>query len=85
MTTEKRSFANTRAALIEYDAMAAHRDHLFNTVESNADVAAWEQVCLDDLNDVREAFWHDTKDINSRDNCMRVELEFMRKCAKDSA
>lgn len=76
-----RTFDNTRKALIEFDAGAAERQRLWDSIESNQDVEA--AVAADNAakNKVREAFYEDTKDINSKENCMCVEVDFMRRLA----
>lgn len=75
----KRTFENTRKALVEFDEMAAQRAHAWTTIETNDEVEACAAADTAALNKVREAYYLDTKDINSRENCMRVDLEFMRK------
>lgn len=79
-----RVFENTRKALQEFDETAAQRAQAWSVVETNDEVGACEVADNAALNKVREAYYLDTKDINSKDNCMRVDLEFMRRMAEGS-
>ncbi|MFK3740909.1 hypothetical protein [Massilia sp. TN1-12] len=78
---KRRTFNNTAAALIEYDAGAAAREGAWNRVEQNVDADAAQQADLLALRKVQEAFHKDTSDINSLDNCYRVDIDFMRRVA----
>lgn len=79
----KRQFANTKAALTEYDAGAAARSKAWNDVDSNEAADAAEAADKAALAKVQDAFHLDTQDINSRIQCALVDLDFMRKMAKD--
>ena len=73
----------TKAALEEYDASLPSRDKLLDNVRSDADVVKWnreEQIALDK---VREAFYEDSKDRNSRSNCMLVDLPTLREWVEE--
>jgi len=76
---KRRSFNNTAAALIEYDAGKAARDSAWNKVEKNQDVEACEAAEKEALRKVQEAFHKDTHDINSLDHCYLADLAFMRR------
>lgn len=81
---KKRSFANTAAALVEFDATQPARDKLWDAAESNVDVHAAQIAAKVALTKVREAYHADTLDINSYANCMTIDIQFMRKMAKGS-
>lgn len=84
-TPAPRKFTNTATALAVYDGSAAAR------------CAAWDKVvCNDDVNTcvaadaaalalVQDAFYTDTADINGRDNCALVDIEFMRRMVAGGA
>jgi hypothetical protein len=74
-----RDFTNTRAALKVFDAGKSARDRAWEDAESNADVLAAEKADADALTLLREAYWQDTNDINSRDH--RADERFMRMMA----
>lgn len=78
----KRQFPNTKAALVEYDAGVLARDKAWKDVDSNEAADAAEAADNAALAKVQDAFHLDTQDINSRDNCALVDLDFMRKMAK---
>jgi hypothetical protein len=75
-------FDNTRAALQVYDADKPRLLQLFESIDSNEDVYAWEAAEKEALDKVRVAFHLDTKDVNSLSNCMLADVDFMRKGAK---
>ena len=68
-------------ALSEYDRTTPDRQRLWDTAESNADVAAAEATDLAALNKVQAAFYEVTQDRNSRRSCQRVGVDFMRRIA----
>lgn len=74
---------HSRAALIAFDANAGAREAALDRCQTDADVEAFirEEKAAEDR--VREAFWHDTADRNSRDNCMLVSLAFVRKLCRE--
>lgn len=78
------TFHNTRAALVEFDAGAPARAAAWDRIgqaSSDADVWAADGADKAALCKVQEAFYEDTNHINSRDNCMRCDLQFMRRMA----
>lgn len=81
MNTEikKRTFANTAAALAVFDAGAEERLAAWGNVQVDADVRACEAEDSAALAKVQEVFHQDTADINSRDSCRHVDLQFMRR------
>lgn len=83
MNITKRKFTNTQAALIEYDASALPRNEAWNDASCNESVDAAEKADKDALVAVQAAFHLDTQDINSREHCALVDLDFMRRMAKD--
>lgn len=68
-------------ALAEYDRTAAERQRLWDSIACNADVTAAEAADRDALAKVQDAFYEVTRDRNSRDNCRRVDIDFMRRIA----
>lgn len=81
MGANMRTFENTRKALEFYDSRKAARDALWNSIESEADVRDCEALEKEHLRQVQEAFHKDTSDINSLENCYRVDVGFMRRMA----
>lgn len=81
------TFDNTIKALAVYDSNKEHRDRLFNSItegnylECEQKYEEWQKVELEDLLKVQTAFWEDTKEYNSLDNCKRVDIFFMRRVA----
>ena len=55
---------------------------MYKTIETNEDVFAWEAAEKEALDKVRLAFHLDTQEVNSLNNCMLVDEDFMRRCAK---
>lgn len=76
------AFKNTAAALEIYDRSAAARAQAWQDVETEADVTKAHTADTVALIEVQEAFWQDTKHINSRQNCALADLDFMRRMAK---
>lgn len=74
-------FTNTQAALATYDADTPRREALWQDAKTDADVDAAERADAEALQRVRDAYWEDTKDINSRDH--RADINFMREMAAD--
>lgn len=69
-----RDFPNTRTALVEYEASQAERDQAWDTVENTEDVLAAEKADQEALRLVQDAYYRDTADINSRENCRRIHI-----------
>lgn len=76
----KNTFSNTRVALAEFDAGKEFRNSLWAGAETTDDVAAAELIDQEALIKAQTAFHEDTKDINSREHCRRVDIAFMRQC-----
>lgn len=75
--------ARSRKVLAWYDRQAKRREQLRETVEDDADLAAWLALEEKQLQDVREAFALDTKEINSRDNALLIDISTLRRwCAE---
>ncbi len=74
-------FKNTREALKAYDERAYIRTARWGAIKCNADVEHAQQADIDEANKVREAFYEDTEAFNSRDNCMRVGIDYLRTIA----
>jgi hypothetical protein len=83
--SETRTFSQTAAALVEFDAGVAKRTRAWRTAETIEDVVAAEQSDARALRAVQDAYHRDTFDINSLGNCHRVDLGFMRRMAARSA
>jgi hypothetical protein len=79
---QRPSLVRTRKALEEYDASQMHRDSLLENIETDEDVKKWNQVEKESLDRVRVAFYEDTKDRNSKSNCMLLDLPTLRGWAK---
>lgn len=70
------------AALSNYDRVKGEFDTKLREVESSEDIFAIEAEEAAALDQVREAFYQATKDRNSRESCMRIDIDFARKIAK---
>jgi len=81
---KKRSFSQSAAALIVFDAGAAERTRAWSTAETAEDIAAAERADAVALRAVQDAYHRDTSDINSLANCHRVDVDFVRRMARDS-
>lgn len=79
-----RTFGHTAAALIVYQSGAAARAQAWDTADTDADVDAAQLADRNALHLVQLAYHRDTSDINSRANCLRVDLAFMQRMAKGS-
>lgn len=71
-------FSHTRVALVKYDAGECDRASMLSAASSHHDILKWELAELEATNPVREAYYLDTKHINSHANCMLVTICFMR-------
>jgi hypothetical protein len=71
-------------ALNEYDRTAQERQRQWDTVRTEKEVSQAELADGIALQKVQDAFYEVTKDRNSRDNCRRCGLPFMRKVARMS-
>lgn len=80
-----RTFGHTAAALIVFDSTAAPRARAWETAETQADVDAAETADINALLPVLKAFHRDTRDINSVESCMRMDLASLRRLARGSA
>ena len=72
-------FPHTKVALEEYDMGQPKRQRLYDAAGTDEEVRTWETREKEDLDKVRRAFFEDTKHHNSLDNCMIVDLKFLRK------
>ena len=77
-TTQTLKVPNTRRALAIYDATWKDRQKLWDAVETDADVAKADAADKEALDNVRRAFYEDTKDRNSLGNCMIATLSYLR-------
>lgn len=83
-TTTKTNFDRTREAIAKFDATKAERDDAW--ANATTDMHCNRALAADKvaLQAVQEAFYLDTQHINSRDNCLRIDIQFMRRMAKES-
>lgn len=65
-------FKNTKAALIVFDATKPEYDSLWEKVDSEEKMKAAQLFDQLAMNKVREAFFEDTKEFNSREHCMLI-------------
>lgn len=82
---KKRLFSQTAAALLVFDSSAAVRQRAWTDAETSDDVAAAEQADVQALRHVQAAYHSDTADINSSADCNRIDIDSMRRLARDSA
>lgn len=75
----KRECPHTAAALAKFDASEPARDKAWKEAQTTLDIACAEQDDRDALSAVQDAFYLDTQDINSKENCRHAELQFMRR------
>lgn len=76
-----REYPHSIKALEEYDKGVIQRDLRWQKVETNAEI---ERLHAEDSvakNRVREAFHQDTQDINSLEDCLRIDPEDIRRIA----
>lgn len=78
---QQTTFHNTRAALAEYDRTEPERDALWEKIETETDVWFAEGERERALMLVQKAYYNDTHEFNSYENCMLADLEFMRHVA----
>lgn len=69
---------HTKTALAEYDKGANERERLFIAIIDAKSLDAWETRVKEDRRKVQEAFYANTKDFNSHDNCLLVTESFVR-------
>ena len=69
------TFPKTATALVQYDATAADRVALWDSINSNQDAVACQSFDLAAERMVQMAFYQDTKHYNSMENCMRVSAK----------
>ncbi|MFJ1470211.1 hypothetical protein [Massilia orientalis] len=79
-----RTFGHTAAALIVFESTLAQRARAWETAECAQDIDAAERADIEALIPVQEAFFRDTCDINSRIDCMRMDIASLRRIAKAS-
>lgn len=75
-------WTRTRAALAEYDRGQAGRDAQLEAVATEDDEQSWQDAVEAARDLVRLAFWEDTKDLNSQENCLITGIDFIRRCAR---
>ena len=80
---QRPSLVHTRAALKTYNETRKERDDYLDAAETDGEVYKWNLMEKAALDKVREAFFEDTKDRNSKDNCMILDLPTLEKWAKE--
>jgi hypothetical protein len=75
---DKFTLENTRRAVAEYDANLPALDKMLWDAQSDAEVIAWKDASRLAKEKVKEAFYQDTKDRNSRENCHLVPVNILR-------
>ena len=76
---KRRTFPHTAKALAALDAAEPMRIEAWKkvrTVEGTIALTAMYELAMTRL---REAYHHDTSDINSLDQCQHVDIQFMRR------
>ena len=76
--TRDLKLTRTRAALELFDRGEPALDAQLDRAETDEEVSQWSQAHKAASDQVREAFYQDTKDRNCRENCMIVELSWLR-------
>ena len=69
-------------ALNNYDLLKRQLNERLTRVESSKEIYDIEQQEAAALQQVREAFYEATKDRNSMESCMRIDVDFARRIAK---
>jgi len=82
---KKRTFGHTAAALIVFESTAAQRACAWDDADCMDDIQYAEEADLKALRHVQVAYHKDTRDINSLESCMRMDLDSLRRLAKGSA
>lgn len=77
----KADFHQSRRLLKWFDKHESRRNKLFESAETDADIAAAVALRTRHEDAVKVAFFLDTKKFNSRENCMITTLDFIRKCS----
>lgn len=76
-------FKNTKTALLELDKVEKNFDKACDNLKSNSDLSSLLNKVNEAENDVRRAFYEDSKDRNSLDNCMLVNILWLRERVRD--
>lgn len=71
-----------RDALVEYDRTQPARDKLWDDIVNEYEYQVAQDANGEALRKVREAFYEVTKDRNSYDSCMKVDIKFARQIAE---
>jgi len=82
---KNRTFGHTAAALIVFESTTAQRARAWDDADCMDDIEYAEEADLKALRQVQVAFHKDTRDINSLESCMRMDLASLRRLAKGSA
>lgn len=70
-----KDWINTRKALEIYHQTKPERDKVWSEVNSNEDVFLAEEMEAQATKRVQEAFYGDTKEYNSYEDCLRIHVE----------
>lgn len=79
---KKMKFPNTAKALIEYDAKAPEIQKLWDDADSGQTINAAEEADMAALRKVQDAFYKDTKFMNSLEDCRRLNLHYLQRFQK---
>lgn len=80
-TAVKTDFTGTRAALAKFDSTKVAREEAWANASSDLHcdrALAADKVALEA---VQEAFYQDTQAYNRRENCLRIDIGFIRQIA----
>jgi len=69
---------HTRKALTEYDRTQYVRDMLLDRANTDRHIAEWQAACDAALLEVQQAFFEDTKHVNSMDHCKYADITWLR-------
>lgn len=78
---EPKDFTNTRKIIVDYLNALPRLNKMRDGVRTSNDVDEWIAACDSWQSKVNNAFWEDTQDINSRDNCRLCDFDFVYKAA----
>ncbi len=79
---QKRVFAHTKYALAQFDLGKDARAAAWLSITTEEGVYDAQRADEEALRKVQDAFYLDTQDINTQDNCRQVDIAFMRRMAE---
>ena len=78
-------FPKTKEALVEYEAGLPKREKMFADAGSDEEIAVWQAAEAEAHRKVGLAFFEDTQEYNSKENCLLASIEYLRKLVADEA